>query len=333
MQLQVKLYRGVGKVPKVTVLMPVYNTREEFLRETMDAVLKQTFTDFEFLIINDASTDPKVAEVVKSYNDPRIVYVENKHNLGISESSNLGISLAKGKYIARQDHDDISEPERLAEQVKVLDEHPEIGVCGSFFRVFPKKQKVKLPQNDREIKVRTVLHGAALCHPAAMIRKKVLTDKNIRYEDAYRFAEDYQLWIDLINETEFYNIPRYLFNYRWFGGNASITANDVQAVSAFKARVNAVTKILPDITPSELELFARLYKKERLTAAEFRNLYECLNKGWDEYSRDSWQREVIHCWLVRLAKQSRISGKELRLVLKSGSLKLTFWDRLKLWKF
>ena len=86
-------------MPKVTVLMPVYNTKEEYLRETIDSVLTQTFTDFEFLIINDASTDKRVREVVLSYADDRIVYVENEKNLGISESSNKGISLAKGEYI------------------------------------------------------------------------------------------------------------------------------------------------------------------------------------------------------------------------------------------
>ena len=137
-------------MPKVTVVMPVYNTNPEFLRQTIDSILNQSFRDFEFLIINDASTT-NVKDVILSYNDKRIVYVENEQNLGISKTSNKALQLAKGQYIARQDHDDISEPDRLMKQVRILDENPEIGVCGCFFKVFPKIQKVKLP-----------LHGASL---------------------------------------------------------------------------------------------------------------------------------------------------------------------------
>ena len=97
-------------MPEVSVLMPVYNTRPEHLREAMESILAQTFTDFEFLILNDASSDPRVEEVVQSFSDPRIVYAVNEKNLGISGSRNRLLDMAKGEYLAVMDHDDISLP-------------------------------------------------------------------------------------------------------------------------------------------------------------------------------------------------------------------------------
>ena len=100
-------------IPKVSVLMPVYNTQSEHLHEAIDSILAQTFRDFEFLILNDCSTDPQVEEVVKSYSDPRIVYAVNERNLGISGARNRLLDMAQGEYLVVMDHDDISLPERF----------------------------------------------------------------------------------------------------------------------------------------------------------------------------------------------------------------------------
>ncbi|WP_418765953.1 glycosyltransferase family 2 protein, partial [Mailhella sp.] len=118
-------------MPRISVLMPVYNTRPEHLREAMDSILSQTFTDFEFLILNDCSTDPQVETVVKSYTDPRIVYAVNERNLGISGARNRLLDMAQGEYLAVMDHDDIALPTRFEKQVAFLDAHPEIGIVGS----------------------------------------------------------------------------------------------------------------------------------------------------------------------------------------------------------
>ncbi len=305
-------------MPKVSVLMPVYNTKEEFLRETIEAVLNQTYRDFEFLIINDASTT-NVRDVILSYDDPRIVYIENEQNLGISRTSNKGLQLAKGEYIARQDHDDISEPGRFYEQVKFLDAHPEVGVCGCFFRVFPKGQDVRLPIDDEGIKIRTVTEGAAICHPAAMIRKSVLQDNGITYHDEYRYAEDYQLWVDLLDKTKFHNIPEYLFRYRWFGGNASVTAGSAQAESAFKVRLNAVLALL-NTTSSEIRgIFARLYqdKKYCLGEDEFHKLFAVMSSAYQN-TPVFWKKKAIHKIYRRVLRQARCLG---------------WWERRVKWRF
>jgi glycosyltransferase involved in cell wall biosynthesis len=114
--------------PKVTVLMSVYNG-EEHLREAIDSILNQTYKNFEFLIIDDGSTDGSV-NIIRSYLDPRIRLIKNKKNIGITRSLNKGLKLARGEYIARMDDDDIAFPERLEKQVRFLNEHVNVGLVG-----------------------------------------------------------------------------------------------------------------------------------------------------------------------------------------------------------
>lgn len=112
--------------PVVSVLMSVYNARPDELRQSIESILNQTFKDFEFIIINDGSTN-ETKEVILSYEDERIRYVENETNLKIITSLNKGLKLCRGKYIARLDSDDYSAPTRLEKQVKYMEEHPNVG--------------------------------------------------------------------------------------------------------------------------------------------------------------------------------------------------------------
>jgi len=116
--------------PTVSVLMPVFNG-EQFLRPAMNSILNQTFTDFEFIIVDDGSTDHS-REILNSYTDSRVRLICNESNIGLTDSLNRGLEAASGNYIARMDQDDISLPERLAKQVAFMDSHPEVGVCGTW---------------------------------------------------------------------------------------------------------------------------------------------------------------------------------------------------------
>lgn len=205
---------------KISVLMPVYKTREEHLREAIESILAQTFSDFEFLILDDCPEDSR-EKIVRSYSDSRIKYFKNERNLGISATRNKLLSLSKGEYLAVFDHDDISLPKRFEKQAAYLDAHPYVGVVSCWRENFPKKKIVKLPVGDDDIK-RALMEICALLHPAAMIRKSVLNQNNINYEAEYTPCEDYRLWLRLLGVTRFYNIPEVLFKYRWHGENASI---------------------------------------------------------------------------------------------------------------
>ncbi len=200
--------------------MPVYKTPEAYLREAIESILNQSYSDFELLILDDCPDDNR-EQIVKSYRDKRIKYLQNEKNLGITPSRNKLIALAKGEYLAIFDHDDISLPDRLAKQAAVLDANPDIGVVGCQVEFFQNQSRIsKYPQNDQDIKV-ALMATCALIHPGAMIRKKLLLENNIRYEKDYSPSEDYRLWCRLIPYTKFYNIPEVLLRYRDHDCNTS----------------------------------------------------------------------------------------------------------------
>lgn len=211
-------------MPRISVLMPVYNTRPEHLREAMDSILAQTFTDFEFLILNDCSTDPQVEEVVKSYDDPRIVYAVNEYNLGISGARNRLLDMARGEYLAVMDHDDVSLPERFAKQVAFLDAHPDTGLLNTQFSSLEGGKDSRLPLDDLSLKKSLMIHCGGMCHPSCMIRRSVLEEHGLRYEELYSPAEDHALFCRMIPHTKFASLPEVLFRYRAWSGNTSHTS-------------------------------------------------------------------------------------------------------------
>ena len=184
--------------------MPVYKTPENYLREAIESILNQTFTDFEFLILDDCPEDRR-EDIVKSYQDPRIKYYQNEVNLGISDARNRLLELAQGEYLAIFDHDDISKPARLEQQVAFLDQHPDYGVvsCQSFNIV--SNTPYNIPCTDQEIKI-GLMHGCPIQHSACMLRTSVLKEHDIRYESQYSPSEDYALFCRLIPYTKFYNL-------------------------------------------------------------------------------------------------------------------------------
>lgn len=201
----------VIKKPAVTILMPVYNG-EKYLKEAIDSILCQTFTDFIFLIIDDGSTDNSF-NIIKSYKDERIKLLINEKNLGLSKTLNIGIESSDSKYIARMDHDDISAPSRIEEQVKFMEAHPEIGMCGTWMMSFGAKSRTylkKFPTKNVDIKAMLLFHNP-IAHPTVMIKKNILEKHNLRYDDG---LEDYDLWERMSMFTDMANIPKVLHYYR-----------------------------------------------------------------------------------------------------------------------
>ena len=209
------------KMPKVSVLTPLYNTNPKFLKEMIESILNQTFDDFEFILLNDSPNNKELKDIVLSYKDNRIIYIENEENIGISKSRNKLLELAKGEYIAIFDHDDISLPQRLEKQVNFLDKNPKIGVVGSNFRRFSNNRKSKNPENNLDIKINLVVRGCIMTHSSVMIRKSLLTKNGIKWEEEYSPCEDYMLFAELIDKTMFYNIQEPLLIYRDHENNTS----------------------------------------------------------------------------------------------------------------
>ena len=203
-------------IPEVSVLFPAYNA-EKYLHEAIESILSQTFKNFELIIVDDGSTDNTriiIEEYVKK--DPRVIPLFNERNLGIVQSLNKALKIAKGRYIARMDHDDISLPERLETQVRFLQEHPEISIVGSNVILINEKGEYigirKLPEIPEKIAKLMVL-GNQFVHPTVMIRREVF-DVVGNYQKVLH-AEDYDLWINAIKKgLKLYNLQTPLLKYR-----------------------------------------------------------------------------------------------------------------------
>lgn len=195
--------------PMISVVMPTFNG-EKFIKEAIESILNQTFNDFEFIIVNDGSID-NTEKIIQSFSDKRIVYVKKEQNSGISDTLNLGISLAKGKYIARMDDDDISIPNRFERQLEVFASDLKIIVCGSLSYIKNSTRVSSLPEHHDDIKLNLLFNNCML-HPSVMILKEVLLET--KYDLNFVPSEDYELWCRLIWKGEFYNIQEPLMIYR-----------------------------------------------------------------------------------------------------------------------
>lgn len=203
-------------IPLVSVLMSVYSESEEWICEAIDSIISQDFRDFEFIIINDNPDRSELRSILNSYEkqDSRIRIVENAGNIGLTKSLNVGLDLCVGKYIARMDADDISMSTRLQKQVDFMEKYSNIGVCGSWARLFgDKKGVLKLPSSHEELKYNMLLKSAFV-HPSVLMRKSILLNHGIRYNHEYTCSQDSKLWADLSFLTTFSNIPEPLIKYR-----------------------------------------------------------------------------------------------------------------------
>ncbi|MBS1650685.1 MAG: glycosyltransferase [Bacteroidetes bacterium] len=243
--------------PLVSVIMPVYNA-ELFLKRAIDSMLMQTYSTFEFIIIDDGSTDNSNT-IIKNYSDKQIKLIENKENKGLIYSLNIGINEAKGKYIARMDADDISYPKRIEKQVNFLETHPTIGVLGTFindtikYKIYKNKQ---LTSND--LKARLIFDNA-FYHPTVMFRASALKENKILYDQNYKHAEDYNLWIKLMSVTDFAILQEPLLYYENHSHQVSSKHSIEQENSIFKTQDNFFNSIQLHFTDEELELHKKLF--------------------------------------------------------------------------
>jgi glycosyltransferase involved in cell wall biosynthesis len=209
--------------PKVTVLMSVYNG-ERYLKKAVDSILNQTFRDFEFLIINDGSTDSAV-EILKSFRDPRIKIINNKKNIGLTKSLNKGLRLARGEYIARQDADDISLPQRLEKQVEFLDKNTKTALVGSWTEVideYGEAMEIWQSLSQSHLLRWRLLFKNQFTHCAIMLRKNAVMQLG-GYSEELSSAQDYDLWSKISFSWELANIPEVLVKWRKWQKNISTT--------------------------------------------------------------------------------------------------------------
>lgn len=217
---------------KVSVILPAYNAADT-VGEAIESILRQTWTDWELIVINDGSKD-KTKEEILGYTDERIRYIENDGNKGLIYTLNRGLELAKGEYIARMDADDISLPARLEKQVRYLDAHKDVVVLGTGFKTFGEgitSSVVLLGEDDKQIKA-NYLTEFPFAHPTVMMRRVA----GLRYNGDYKNAEDYRLWLDLMSEGRYHNLQEVLLHYRISPSQVTQRASASQQEATLRCR-------------------------------------------------------------------------------------------------
>ena len=238
-----KQSKYASKNPLITVLMPTFNS-ENYIAETLWSIFEQTCSDFEVLIIDEAGSSPETAEVISLFEDDRIRLVRNETRLGLAESLNEGIRIARGKYIARIDADDLAREDRFELQADFLEKHRDYGLCGSRQHHFGVDNDFihEVAVEHEDIKA-ALIYGCEVCHSTIMIRKDLFLDNNLFYDNTKK-AEDYELWTRAVHKFKFHNLKEVLGEYRI--GSDNITKNKFNALSAESAEIasNNLSKYL-----------------------------------------------------------------------------------------
>lgn len=240
-------------IPQVSIIMPVYNTAP-FLREAIDSMLSQTFTDFELIVLNDCSPD-NAEEILDEYDDPRIVRYKGEKNVGLSNVLNVGIGLARGKYIARMDSDDISLPNRLQVQVDYLETHPEIDLVSVGMHLFGDKDEIWVREQDfEEMKICALFYSPVL-HASSMWRKDAFEKQGLRFRQEMVPSEDYDLWTRaLVKGLKLVNLAEVLYKYRIHGTQATLQ-KDVVDVKSHEVQSAYIRAVLPSVSEKNAEAF------------------------------------------------------------------------------
>ena len=285
--------RPTDNAPLITVLMPVYNAAP-FVAAAITSILEQTFTDFELIIVNDGSTDGSSA-VISAFLDPRIRTI-TQVNQGISAALNTGLALARGEFIARQDADDLSLPERLEKQVAYLRAHPDVGLLGTWATIIDKEgvqlDTLEHATDDDGIRF-ALLFDTPFVHASAMFRKSLINEIG-GYDPDTAIFEDHNLWSRMIQSTRGANIPEHLMKYRLVdSGLMQSTTQRIERIRTQRLRnlsmafPNASVELLNDL--SEFTL-----RHARITTSRFRAVFSALSEHVARTCRDPLAAKHLH---------------------------------------
>lgn len=202
---------------KISVIMSVYNS-EHYLKEAIESILNQTFEDFEFIIVDDSSTDRSL-DTIESFQDDRIIVIKNELNIGLTKSLNKALKIAQGEYIARQDADDISLLNRFEKQVHFLEKNKDVGIVGtSFYLINEEGVILQEFKKSSEVNKSKLLKDNELIHGSVMFKKNLVQSKG-NYNEFMKYCQDYELWLRMSNFCEIKNLIDPLYKLRRHGGS------------------------------------------------------------------------------------------------------------------
>lgn len=249
---------------KVTVLMPTYNVAP-YVKEAIESVLRQSYRDFELLVVDDASTDDTLA-VVRSIDDPRIRIAAFDNNVGLAENLNRGLALINTEYVARMDGDDIAEPYWLEREVAILDSHPEIGICsGGFERFGTVKSLVRFPERHEDC-MANMLFECSVIVPT--FRMSLYRDHGLRYRTDAFPAEDYRFWAECLRVTKIYNLQETLFHYRMHPTQICTARREEQQKKVAEVRRYMLEWLNPNFTEEERQYYTGQFMAPQIASRQ-----------------------------------------------------------------
>ena len=248
---------------KISVLMSVYRDAIEYYGAAIVSILNQTYKNWEMIIVNDGDTenDDDYRRCIDRLSDKRIIYISNQVNQGISVCLNQALGIATGEFIAKMDSDDISLPTRFQRQVEYFTSHPESNVLGTYAVEFGDVYNYLIDYNNYSQKMRSILlmfRNSGLIHPSAMIRRKFLDENEIRYDEHFRKALDYRLWVECTKYSKIDCLNEILFLYRRHFSQISTSGKVGQDNYRDEIRILQLRNILDEFNESEKELHLRL---------------------------------------------------------------------------
>jgi len=252
--------------PLVSIVMAAYN-EEKHIAEAIDSVLAQTYPHFEFIIVNDGSTDG-TDSIIRSYSDARIRYIINEKNLKLIDSLNKGLRAATGKYIARMDADDICMHNRLEKQVAFMEANPETGISGAQLQLFGNAQgTMNYPLSHDDIRLGLLL-TSCFGNNVVIFRKSILDEHSLFFPKGYFHAEDYKCWTNWIQYTRAANLPECLVNYRSHSNSVSVQHKALQRETRNRVRAEYVSGLFGLTGPQTAQDFTGPLSKKRIAAIE-----------------------------------------------------------------
>lgn len=242
---------------EISVIMATYNTEISMLKEAINSILNQTFTNFEFIIVDDGS-DNGTHSYLESIDDCRVKIITNSNNIGITKSLNIGLKLSQGKYIARMDADDISAPTRLENEYNYMEKHTHVIVCGSRTAEMIGDTLVPGPKieqrsiNMEEYRVKLLFKNPGPIHPSVMIRHEPLLIHNISYDERLIYAQDYGLWETLSHYGKFYVLKEMLLYRRKHENQISVARREIQISCDKMTQKKILLALLGNVTEEEV---------------------------------------------------------------------------------
>jgi len=306
--------------PTISVIMAVYNG-EKFLQQTIDSILSQTFADFEFIIVNDGSTD-STKQILEKNDDKRIIIIDNESNLGVNKSRNSGIQKARGKYIAITDADDISLPDRFQIQVDFLEKNKYVGVCGTFIKVIDKDGKVQYSDwpysfNSKENYIH-FLFNCPLAHSSIMGKRELFLENP--YEFHFLVAEDFELWERLSHKTVLVNIEKVLLLYRIYGENTSLKRENEMKYAVCVLQKRILQGFGIDITEEKVKDLFFWEKGDKFLLKEFDKILFIVSKNYGKDILEKNKEFISKQYVNRCVATSKKYA--LFYILNSQTLKL-----------